>query len=158
MELAEQEARQWVIHLLDGQEAYTPFSHAVAGLPASYRGARGSDAPYTIWQLVRHMQWAQDDILAYARDSFMVSPPWPSGYWPVNQVPTEAEWQEALATIAQDQQTLKQQLAQQEASIFRPFDNGSGHNLFRQALLVAEHQAYHTGQIILIRKAAGIWP
>jgi uncharacterized damage-inducible protein DinB len=158
MEFAEQEARQWLIQLLDGQEAYRPFHQAVAGLPASYRGAQGSGAPYTIWQLVRHMQWAQHDILVYAQDSFTASPPWPSGYWPVNQVPTEAEWEEALTAIAGDQQTLKQLLEQQEASIFRPFDNGSGHTLFRQALLVAEHQAYHTGQIVLIRKEAGIWP
>lgn len=158
MEFAEQEARQWLIQLLDGQEAYRPFHQAVAGLPASYRGAQGSGAPYTIWQLVRHMQWPQHDILVYAQDSFTASPPWPSGYWPVNQVPTEAEWEEALTAIAGDQHTLKQLLEQQEASIFRPFDNGSGHTLFRQALLVAEHQAYHTGQIVLIRKEAGIWP
>ena len=158
MKTAEQEARQWLIHLLDGQEAYVLFTQAIAGIPASYRSARSTGAPYTIWQLVRHMQWAQHDIIAYAQDSFIESPPWPSGYWPVNEAPDEAEWKEAIEQIEADQKLLAQQLAHNEESIFRPFDNGSGHNLFRQALLVAEHQAYHTGQIVLIRKAVGIWP
>lgn len=156
--MEEQQARQWLIRLLDGDEAYTPFSDAVKGIPHQYLGIIPENMPYSIWQLVRHMQLAQHDILAYAQDSFVESPSWPSGYWPKNPEPGEHEWQETLQEIDQDQATLKHLLNTSEESIFKPFENGSGHTLFRQAMLVAEHQAYHTGQIILLRRFLGIWP
>lgn len=154
----ETEARQWLIRLLDGQEAYTPFHEAIKGLPVSARGTIPEGVPYSIWQLTRHMQWAQADILAYAQDSYTESPPWPSGYWPANAEPTEAEWRAAVLGIDQDQSALKHLINTTSESIFTPFANGSGHTLFRQALLVAEHQAYHTGQVILIRRLLGQWP
>jgi uncharacterized damage-inducible protein DinB len=155
---SEQAARSWLIRLLDGREAYMPFDEAIKGLPVSARGIIPEGMPHSIWQLVRHMQWAKHDILAYAQDSFVESPPWPSGYWPENPEPTESEWREALAAIDEDQSTLKYLINNSEESIFTPFENGSEHTLFRQAMLVAEHQAYHTGQVIQLRRLLGHWP
>lgn len=155
---SETEARKHLVRLIDGHEAYMPFEHAIDGIPYGLRGIIPEKLPYSIWHLVEHIRLAQHDILAYSKDSSIESPDWPEGYWPENKSPQgEDEWSQSLETIKAEKAEMKTLVENAANGLFEPFANGSGHTLFRQAMLIAEHTAYHTGQIIVVRRLLGIW-
>ncbi|MCX6218846.1 DinB family protein [Spirosoma sp.] len=150
--------RKQLISLLTGSNAHQSFDDAVNDLPAGLRGIKPDKLPYTIWQLVDHIRIAQWDILEFSRDATHQSPPWPSGYWTQEPAPDdEAAWQQALAQIQQDRDAFVELLNDPERDLYVPFEHGDGQNLLREALLIADHTAYHVGEIIIIRRLLGVW-
>lgn len=150
--------RKQLIELLTSNNAHQSFDNAVKGLPADLRGVRPDHLPYSIWQLVEHIRIAQWDILEFSRDSSHESPDWPSGYWPKEESPAhEQDWENALHQIRQDREAFIALLSSSEQDLYAPFPHGDGQNLLREALLIADHTAYHVGEIILIRRLLGAW-
>ena len=144
--------------LLAGGNAHATFDQAVADLPAELRNRVVPGVPYTIWQLVEHLRIAQYDILEFCLNPAYQAPEWPAGYWPGKTVPVdEAGWQAALHAIAHDQQQFIDLLHDPATDFFQPLAHGDGQNILREALLIGDHNAYHTGEIILLRRLLGAW-
>ena len=144
--------------LLEGGNAHATFEQAVAELPAPLRNQAVPGVPYTIWHLVEHLRIAQWDIVEFTLDPNHESPEWPAGYWPTkDSAVDEAGWQAALEAIARDQQRFLDLLHDPATDLFTPLPHGDGQNVLREALLIGDHAAYHTGEIILLRRLLGAW-
>ncbi|WP_160712791.1 DinB family protein [Chitinophaga solisilvae] len=144
--------------LLLKANAHVTFADAVKGLPAELRGVTPPGLPYSIWQLVEHIRITQEDILEFSRDASYVSPAWPEGYWPKETAPeNEAAWKHSLAQIREDLATFIALLEAPDADLFAPFPHGEGQHLFREAVLIADHTSYHTGEIVAVRRMLGAW-
>ncbi|QKZ14210.1 DinB family protein [Spirosoma sp. KUDC1026] len=151
--------RQQLVALLTGSNAHQSFDDAIKNLPVDLRGVKPEKLPYSIWQLVDHIRIAQEDILEFSRDSNYVSPPWPDGYWPKETTPPDATaWDTAVAKIRADRDAFVALLNDPEQDLYKPFAHGDGQNLLREALLIADHTAYHVGEIIIIRRLLDAWP
>lgn len=139
--------------------AHVDLFDAIHGLSWEQAGQKQEKFPYNIWQLTEHIRISQFDILEFCRNPSYVSPNWPSGYWPKQSSPRDShEWKQTLASIQEDHQAFINLLQREDVDIFRRFDHGSGQSLFNEALLILDHNAYHVGQILLIRKVNGWWP
>lgn len=150
--------RSQLIDLLTSGNAHQPFEAAIKDLPAELRGVIPDKLPYSIWQLVDHIRIVQWDILEFSRDASHQSPPWPKGYWPEETTPAnETEWQRALDQIRQDRDAFITLLNDPERNLYEPFAHGDGQSLLREALLIADHTAYHVGEIIIIRRLLNAW-
>lgn len=144
--------------LLLKSNAHVNFAAAVKGMPAELRGVVPEQLPYSVWQLVEHIRLTQADILDFSRDAAYQSPPWPEGYWPRKTVPANDEaWRQSLEQIKSDTHAFIALLEAPEADLFRPFPYGDGQHLFREALLIADHTSYHTGEIIAVRRLLNAW-
>lgn len=144
--------------LLTGGNAHATFEHAIAELPAPLRNQAVPDVPYTIWHLVEHLRIAQADILEFCLNPQYEAPEWPAGYWPAKDAAVdEAGWQAALAAIRADQQQFIDLLDDPATDLFTPLAHGDGQNILREALLIGDHNAYHTGEIILLRRLLQVW-
>ena len=149
-----------LLALLDGGQAHAKFDDAVAAFPEALRGAVPDKLPYSAWQLVEHLRLSQRDIL-----EFSAPPPggyqpleWPAAYWPKSpNPPAETSWDESIAAIHDDAKLFEQLLMKKDADLYSPFPWGEGQNLLREALLIADHNAYHTGELIVLRRLLGIW-
>jgi len=141
---------------IDGGNAHKGFEDAVHGLPEKLRGAEVEHMPYTIWQLVYHIWIAQWDILEFSKGHEHKSPKWPEEYWPKNKAPKDdAEWEETIKKIEKDKHAFLALL--EKGDLYTPFPHGNGQNLLREALLVGDHAAYHTSEIITMRRLLGDW-
>ncbi|GAB4025001.1 DinB family protein [Spirosoma koreense] len=150
--------RKQLVSLLTSRSAHQSFDRAIKDLPADLRGIRPDKVPYSIWQLVDHIRIVQWDILEFSRDPSHESPSWPAEYWPTEPAPAdEATWEQALEQIRTDRETFAALLTDPEQDLFTPFAHGDGQTLLREALLIADHTAYHVGEIILIRRLLGAW-
>jgi hypothetical protein len=151
--------REHLLYLLDGGGAHLDFASSVKNLPARLRGACPEGSPHTLWQLVEHLRIAQWDILEFSRNPGHVSPKWPEGYWPSASAPEPAAaWEACLESIRADRQAMRDLVADPAADLLTPFAHGDGQTLLREALLIVDHDAYHLGQIVLLRKMLGDWP
>ena len=145
--------------LLTLGQAHATFEAACAGLTLADWNRRVPAVPYTLWQLVEHVRIAQWDIVEFCVDARHPSPEWPGGYWPAPETTAdEATWYATLAHIWRDQQRLLALLNAPGADLLAPLPHGTGQTLLREALLVADHAAYHTGEIILLRRLLHVWP
>ena len=152
-----QSLREHLLELLRGKSAHAPFEDVVAGWPAELRGVKPAGLPYTAWQVLEHMRIAQWDILEFSRNPRHVSPDYPDGYWPESEAPAhEAAWNKSVANFAEDLGQMKALV--EDEDLFTPFAHGSGQTLLREAMLVADHNAYHLGQLVTIRRQLGAWP
>ena len=150
--------RQTVTELLQGGKAHVRLDDALSGLRPEWRTHRPPGA-HSVWQLLEHIRITQEDILRYTLDADWHSPVWPGGYWPENRndLP-EAVWQDTCSHYERDLQELIA-LAQNPAyELTATIPHGEGRTYLRQLLLVADHAAYHTGQIISLRRTLGDWP
>lgn len=138
--------------------AHVDLFDAIHGLSWEQAGQKRENFPYNIWQLTEHIRITQYDIVAFCRDPNYKSPDWPLGYWPKQDSPRDSkEWQQCLANIRADHEAFADLLQQEDVEILKRFDHGTGQSLFNEALLILDHNAYHVGQIILIRKLNGWW-
>ena len=152
------EVREHVLWLLRGGHAHIGFEQAIADLPAHLRGRAPAGIPHTPWRLLEHMRIAQWDILEFTRNPAHVSPAFPDGYWPKQDAPPDAEaWDIGVAAFQKDADEFQALVADTEQDLFSPFPWGEGQTLLREALLVADHNAYHLGQMIAVRRALGAW-
>ena len=148
--------RQQLRELLTGEHAHVGFDAAVADLPPRVRGVKPDGADHTPWQLLEHLRLALWDILEFSRDPKHVSPKWPQGYWPkTGAPPDDAAWDESVESFQKDLEAMAE-LADQ-GDLYTPFPWGKGQTLLREILLAADHNAYHVGQLVLVRKLLGAW-
>jgi hypothetical protein len=150
--------REHLLYLLKGGGAHLNFDKAIAGLPAHLRGARPPGVVHTPWRLLEHLRIAQWDILEFTRDPRHVSPAWPEGYWPASDAPPDDEaWDQSVAAFRADLRAMLELVADPTTDLFRPLPHGEGQTALREALLVADHNAYHLGQMVEVRRHLGAW-
>ena len=150
--------RERLVELLRSGDAHVDLERALEDLPPEQRGARPPGQPHTVWRLLEHLRIAQWDILEFSRGPDHVSPPWPAGYWPEGDAPaSDAQWDEARERYERDLDAFGALLRDPASDLFAPFPWGSGQTLLREALVLADHQAYHVGQIVLLRQLLGSW-
>jgi hypothetical protein len=150
--------REAVLTLLRGGRAHVSFEKAVAKLPEDLRGKKPRGAPYTPWQQLEHMRIAQWDILEYVRNPRHVSPEWPAGYWPKAAPPTRTAWAQSVKAFQADSQALLDLAADRSTDLLaRVPHDPEGPTILHELLLVADHNAYHLGQLILLRRLLGAW-
>jgi hypothetical protein len=151
--------REHLLYLLRGGGAHLDFEKAVADLPPELRGAKPAGQPHTPWRLVEHLRIAQWDILRFCLDPHHVSPQFPEGYWPQGDAPPDAgAWERSVAGFRADLRAMQELAADPAADLFTPLPHGQGQTILREALLVADHNAYHLGQLVLVRRLLGAWP
>jgi hypothetical protein len=154
----DRDLRRHLLYLLRGGGAHVHFDDALRGLPPRFRGKPPAGFPYTAWQLLEHMRLAQWDILEFSRNPRHVSPDWPAGYWPKTPAPpSAAAWSRSIKSFRADLAAIQALVARHSTDLFARIPHGTGQTILREALLVADHNAYHLGQIVLIRRALGAW-
>lgn len=147
-----------LIGLLEKGHAHATFEDACAGLTPEQWNQHLPDVPYTIWQLVEHVRIAQWDILEFCLNPQHESPEWPAGYWPATAtVADEKAWHSTLTQIRADRQRFIDLLHSPDTNLLAPLPHGTGQTILREALLIGDHAAYHTGEIILIRRLLHAW-
>jgi hypothetical protein len=151
--------REHVLSLLRGGGAHLDFEKAIAGLPADLRGVKPPGQPHTPWRLLEHLRLAQWDILEFSRNPAHVSPHFPEGYWPEGDAPPDDDaWERSAAAFRADLKAMQDLVADPRTELFAPIPHGEGQTPLREALLVADHNAYHLGQLVLLRRLLGAWP
>jgi uncharacterized damage-inducible protein DinB len=151
--------RQHLLYLLKGGGAHVDFETAIADLPAGRRGSKPKAYPHTPWQLLEHMRIAQWDILEFSRSADHVSPAFPEGYWPKSDAPRDrAAWDNSVQAFRKDLEAMQNLVADPATDLFAPIPHGEGQTILREALLVADHNAYHLGQLVMLRRLLGVWP
>ena len=149
--------RKHLVELLGKGHAHADFDAAIAGLPAKARGAKVKGAPHTAWQLLEHMRLAQWDILEFSRDAKHVSPDFPSGYWPRTKTPPKGAWEKSVRAFRSDLRAMQRLVANPRTDLFARIPHGHGQTVLREALLVADHNAYHLGQLVMLRRLLSVW-
>lgn len=150
--------RQHVVNLLKGGEAHADFDAATANLPAKLRGERPKGAEHSPWDLVEHLRIAQWDILEYSQDPKHKSPEFPAGYWPKSPIPpSEEAWDRSVNAFGKDLKALCDLVANESTDLLAPIPHAKDHTILREALLAADHNAYHIGQLVLVRRLLGAW-
>lgn len=146
-----------LIALLTKGNAHATFHDAVKNIPFEDLGKIVDNLPYSIWQITEHIQITQKDILDFSANKNYKELNWPDDYWPKEAAPKdESAWKNSLAKIDEDLNEFIELLKNTE-DIYKPFEHGSGQNLLREALLIADHNSYHTGEIIILRRLLGNW-
>jgi hypothetical protein len=150
--------RKQIVEFLSGRGAHVDWKASFRGIPPKLRGVRPSGFSHSLWELLEHMRIAQWDILEFSRDAKHVSPEWPKGYWPATPAPPNAKaWDKSLKIFARDLAAVQRLVASRKTDIFAKIPHGTGQTILREALLVADHNAYHLGQVLAIRKILGNW-
>ena len=150
--------RKHLLYLLGGGGAHVDFDSAIAGWPAKLRGTKPKGLPHTAWQLLEHMRIAQWDILEFSRNPKHVSPEWPEGYWPATDAPpSPAAWNKSVSTFRADLKAMMSLVKSPRRDLFARIPHGEGQTILREALLVADHNAYHLGELVYLRRALGAW-
>ena len=151
--------REQLTRLLAWTDAHVGFDAAVAGLPPALMGTQPAGLPYSPWQLVEHMRRTQHDILDFCVNPRYKDKKWPDDYWPgSSEPPSDAAWEESVASYVRDRDALKQLVSDPTTDLYAKVPHGTGQTFLREVLLVADHNAYHVGQIVLVRRLLGIWP
>lgn len=150
--------RQHLLKLLEGKQAHADFESAFATLPAEMRGKKPAGAPHSPWQLLEHLRIAQGDILEFSRNPGHQSPPWPEGYWPKEDAPPEeGAWERSLDGFRSDLEDFRKLVEDPATDLYAPIPGGTGQTVLREAMLIADHNAYHVGQMVLIRRLLEAW-
>jgi DinB superfamily len=155
----DQALREHVVYLLKGGGAHVHFMDAVEEFPEAKRGAFIAELPHTGWQLLEHLRIAQWDILEFSRNPKHASPGFPEGYWPKTPVPPDdAAWKKSVEAFQHDLQEMIKLVKNPKTDLCAKIPHGEDQTILREALLVADHNAYHLGQLVDLRRALGAWP
>jgi len=150
--------REHLLYVLKGEGAHAPFNQAVKDFPAKLRGQKVGNFPHTAWMLLEHLRLAQLDILEFSRNQKHVSPPWPEGYWPKTEAPPNASaWDDSIKAFRKDLQEMEDLVSDAKTDLYAKIPWGEGQTVLREALLVADHNAYHIGQLVMLRRLLGAW-
>ena len=152
--------RKELVELLRGEHAHVSFAAAIRDVPPRLRGARPDGVEHSLWQLLEHLRLALQDILEFSRNPSHKSPPWPEGYWPAGgaEPPDGRAWDTAVAACNRDLQAMADLVHDPATDLVAPLPHGKGQTLLREAMLAADHNAYHVGQIVALRRRLGDWP
>jgi len=151
--------REQLVNLLRGGQAHATAKQALDGLKPELRNVRPVNGEHSIWEELEHLRLAQEDILRYTLDASWISPPFPEGYWPkATESLTEEMWSASVAAFFADLEEVIQLAQNPDVDLTAEIPHGeNGHTYLREILLVADHNAYHLGQIVQMRKALGNW-
>jgi hypothetical protein len=150
--------RKQVLSLLTWNEAHADFDAATENLPAKLRGVRPAGAEHSPWELVEHLRITLRDILEFSRNPQHKSPEFPKGYWPESPEPaSEKVWDASVKSFQKDLKAMCDLVADESTDLFAAIPHGDGQTILREALLAADHNAYHIGQLVLIRRLLGAW-
>jgi len=155
---SEKSIRDLLIEQLEGRNAHVEFSQAVQGLTYKQTGISVEGLPHTIWELIEHIRIAQADILEFCTNPDYEALDWPDDYWPESSQPeSKEELESSIEAVKDGIEQMKALVRDPERELQVPFDYGDGQTLFREALLIVDHNAYHIGQIVLTRRLLGTW-
>lgn len=150
--------RKHLVYLLTEGGAHATFEDAVKDVPASARGKKPAGAAHTLWELLEHMRIAQGDILEFSRNAKHKSPKFPKGYWPKTLAPPNAKaWDKSIKDFLADREAMCELIAKKSTDLFAEIAHGEGQTILREAMLMADHNAYTVGEIVLTRRLLGIW-
>ncbi len=150
--------RQHLVELLNAGNAHVTMADAFADFSAEKRGAYANGLEHTAWHLLEHLRIAQWDILEFSHNPKHVSPDFPEGYWPKTPGPrNDAEWTKSVQSVASDLRAMIRLVTNPRTDLFVPLPWGDGQTVLREALVLADHNAYHVGQMVDLRRALGIW-
>lgn len=150
--------RQHLIYLLGGGGAHAKFDEVVSDFPAKLRGKRVEGLPYTAWMLLEHMRIAQRDILDFSVNPKYKAREWPEGYWPKSEAPPNpGAWNDSIKEFKKDLKAMEDLVANSKTDLYAKIPWGEGQTVLREALLVADHNAYHLGQLVTLRRLLGAW-
>lgn len=157
--MSDQLLREHLVYLLQGGGAHLSFDEAIADLPARFRGASIDGCSHTPWRLLEHLRICQWDILEFSRNPNHQSPAFPKGYWPTTDAPLGPQsWEESVKDFRTDLQSMIDLVNSPDTDLFAVIPHGDGQTILREALLVADHNAYHLGQLVFLRRCLGCWP
>jgi hypothetical protein len=149
----DQSLREHLLYLLRGGGAHVDFESAIADFPVEKVNQKIEHLPYTAWQVLEHMRIAQWDILEFSRNADYVSPRWPEGYWPAGgAAPDAAAWDKSVELFSADLKEMEDLVADPETDLFAAIPHGDGQTILREALLVADHNAYHLGVLVTMKR------
>jgi uncharacterized damage-inducible protein DinB len=155
----DQTLRKNLIELLKGGQAHSTIRKALRDIAPDKRTIRPEGLEHSVWQILEHMRLAQEDILRYTLDANWASPEFPAGYWPARpEQVTEADWQQSVAGFFNDLDETIKLVEDTSVELTAEIPHGEGRTYLRQVLLIADHNAYHLGQLVQIRKALDDWP
>jgi len=143
--------RKHLMELLEGRSAHVGLDEAIKAFPITKINERVKNSPHTAWELLEHIRIAQRDILEFSRDAEHVSPDWPEGYWNHLQA-TEKDWKRSVKQVLKDLESIREMVVNRKSDLFARFPHGTGQTLLREVLVLADHNAYHLGQLMLIRR------
>jgi uncharacterized damage-inducible protein DinB len=150
--------RAHLIKLLDWEDAHAGFEKTLADMSPKDRGRQPSGLPYSPWQILEHLRRTQHDILDFCVNADYEELEWPAEYWPPAPAPpSEKAWDESISRFKKDRKALQKLAGDTEIDLFARIPHGSGQTYLRELLLVADHTAYHLGQLVVIRRVLGIW-
>jgi hypothetical protein len=151
--------REHVLYLLDGGGAHAKFDDVVADIPPKLLAQKPAGLPHSLWMLLEHQRIAQGDILEFSRNPKYVPPKWPEGYWPKTEgPPSPAAWNASVKKFRQDLKAMQDLVKDSKTDLFAKISWGDGQTVLREALLLADHNAYHLGQMLDVRRLLGAWP
>ena len=154
----DQKLRKQLVEYLSGRGAHADWKASFRGIPPKLRGLRPAGFDHSLWELLEHMRIAQWDILEFSRDAKHISPEWPAGCWPTTPAPPNAKaWDQSLKAFARDLEAMQKLVSNRKIDLFAKIPHGTGQTILREALLVADHNAYHLGQVLAVRKILGNW-
>jgi DinB superfamily len=150
--------REHLVKMLQGGEAHATFDAAVKNVPVNLRGKRPKGAEHSPWEVLEHLRIAQWDILEFSRKPNHKSPEFPGGYWPQAQAPpSEKAWKQSVQAFNKDLEALCKLVSDESTDLFAKIPHGDGQTILREALLAADHNAYHVGELVLLRRLLGAW-
>ena len=150
--------RKQLVKLLTSSEAHADFEGAIKGLPAELRGKVAEGAEHSPWQLLDHLRITQSDILDFSRNAEYKSIQWPDDYWPKSpQPPDDKAWDKSVKAIRSDLKEFSDLISDKKHDLYAKIPHGDGQTLLREALLLADHNAYHVGQLVTVRRLLGAW-
>jgi uncharacterized damage-inducible protein DinB len=151
--------RENLVELLESGHAHTTAEVALKGVKPENRSARPAESVHSVWEELEHMRLAQEDILRYTLDPAWQSPPWPEGYWPAKvETVTDEMWRDSVEKFSSDLKEVVALIRDSSIDLTAEIPHGEGRTYLRQVMLVADHNAYHLGQIVQLRKLLGDWP
>lgn len=155
---SEQIMREQLLALLHGGHAHMTFDAAVAEFPLDSINRKPPHVPYTPWHLLEHLRLAQWDILEFIRNPAHISPDWPAGYWPPAEAQADAaQWQQTIAAFRTDLKALEDIVTHPETDLFAPLPQGLPYTIFREIMVVANHNSYHIGEFAILRQVMNTW-
>lgn len=150
--------RKHLVYLLTKGGAHATFEDAVKAVPAAARGKVPEGAAHSLWELLEHMRITQWDILEFSRDPKHVSPKFPKGYWPKTAIPPNAKaWDKSIKDFVAGRDEMCKLIEKKSTDLFAEIPHGEGQTILREAMLVADHNAYTVGEIVITRRILGVW-
>jgi hypothetical protein len=145
-------------NLIEEENAHASLDKALKDIPFKLLGEKKEGLPYSIWQLAEHIRIAQWDIMEFSKSDKHISPKWPDEYWPKETAPaSEKEWKNCIQQIKSDRKEFINLLNKSGDDLYKPFEHGDGQSLLKEALVLADHNSYHTGEIIMLRRLLNAW-